>query len=456
MGQGWVMRVFAAICLLSLSLSMAHAYQSSSIVWPGRSIFNERNFEDGDSNFSGDIGLESTELTKQPRSDYGAERFVVTHMKYSLKSNRHSLMAKMDATFREDLNASVPELFYQYTGNSSSIRVGRQFINYSPLDEVWELGIVNKRLNMDFYDNRPEGLCGASYIKNEGPFEFNFFASYLHIPQLRPSYKITDGVITSDSKWAWLPPTETSFENRPVYIRYRVEDPKIGDILFRPSIGGRISYTLKKTTVDAFYLIKPENQLRFSGDVAYSVEDDVAWADISGVGYQQRLFGANIVQRFGDNVFLGVSTLSVRPEGSSTNNEVLAKHVQISTARHEQDYLNVGLDVRKFNSKFSVNYLRQMSALRPSTSFINEQIKWYEAIGVKASTELFETILPSLHYSYDFETKTRMLEGELGARFGERLLGAVGMRMIEAPKDQFYWASFRANDYAYARLSYIF
>ena len=121
MGQGCGLRFLAAIFASLVCLSTAYAYQSTSTVWPGRSVFHEKNFEDGDGDFSGDIGLESTELTKQPRTDYGAERFVVTHLKYSLKSKRHSLMAKMDATFQQDLNASVPELYYHYTGNSLSL-----------------------------------------------------------------------------------------------------------------------------------------------------------------------------------------------------------------------------------------------------------------------------------------------------------------------------------------------
>ena len=203
-------------------------------------------------------------------SDYEATSKNFELLGLHIKSDSKATdMFKIDVTGEYALGSSLlsyinlRELYYTFDiGEQSNIYVGRRLQNWSAIDTIWNMGVMQPQFTWNRLSPQNQGLTGFFWEKGFGNFEITTFASPVYIPDQGASYEIKDGQFQSGNPFFHAPPQNVKFQGQLLPIDYDIHRPETNDVVFQSNYGLQLKYG----DTSGFYiksaaLRKPSNQL---------------------------------------------------------------------------------------------------------------------------------------------------------------------------------------------------
>ena len=140
------------------------------------------------------------------------------HLQYEKQKNNFLFKASglAEAFSDKSFYFNVPELYVSYAYDfkegrfleSIKVYAGRHIKEWSQADIYWELGAWNSLNHWEPLYPIPNGLVGAFLDLKASNWLLEFYVGAIHLPHTGPKREQDPktGVISSPSRWAWIPP----------------------------------------------------------------------------------------------------------------------------------------------------------------------------------------------------------------------------------------------------------
>jgi len=350
---------------------------------------------------------------------------------------------------------SVPELYYRKDRTNSHMAFGRQILDWAPNEKFWLLGELNPQRGFNLLEENQEGVMGAKFSRSKGPFQVDVFGSYLYAPQLNPGYAIQDGRVVGQTEWSKLPPTKVSYNDAEVPLRYTLENPDMGKLIFRPTLGMRLGLNWGSGGVSVYGIHKPESQVRINATGHYE-QDTVEQAAVTAKPFanQQNIVGTHVMQKLGQ-VELTVGGMAISPEKKG-DPDFQFEAIKIQPVYEDYVYSYAGAAYKSAYGEISANYIELMNNLNGKEVMLGKTTRWRKAVGGKVDYNFSDRFVFAVSYRQDLEIGDRLLTQSVGYNVSKSAKVMAGIEFLEAPQKTSFWASYRTNDSVYTRLLYNF
>ena len=339
------------------------------------------------------------------------------------------------------------------------VKIGRQNLAWSNIDQSWGLGKINNRKNFDGFMPGQEGLVGIAYEnRSSNGIFWKVFGSGLYVPETNPSLDIdkSDNTISSRNPWAKPPAATTNIGEGPIPIQYIVDYPSISDVIYRYSLGVNIGWEHKNWVADGYFIRKPENQISTNVEVALAGDSKSVKAFVKPEFYYHDVFGGNFKYRNAD-LEMYVGGMGVYPNTFPDGSQTVTTYTEIKTEKRREAYLGGGIS--RINDKFGMgfNYVARVSPFDRERDSLAEDPRWNQAVNFFASRNFTQEVSLSGDIKYDMLTTDRLVMLRAGYNVSKQMLLSFGVNMIGTPDSgKSYWSTFTNNDAVYAGLRYIF
>ncbi|WP_157765680.1 hypothetical protein [Halobacteriovorax marinus] len=423
----------------------------------------------------GEFSYEKFVRLNSPQKKTEAVDWIGFSSAYKQKSRDTEVFAEANLKYYfngpQSLNYSLPEFYYTSETDDSTWTFGRKTLNWSLNEKYWLLGNLNGRQGFTLLSSKQEGLTGLHYTKQmTSTMELGIFFSYFHIPVLNPGMKIENGKFSSNSEWIRRPPERTQILGTTVPIEYRMNEPSIGDVVLKKSLGINASYKWKSGAISSYAIYKPENSLRSNAEASLATDGSKVIAIANPIVNHHLMYGVQGKQYFGDvlgvvsfdvtdpNAKLGDDFEVLNPLQLEDNDRIFeSEYFTIKPNYDKESYLSASASVERERYILSLNYILLMSDnSRGSDDFFSETVKWKNTIGAMGRVMWTEGLFTLIDYRYDFERKDQIVRIEGDYVIANALSLRVGAELIKSPDNTSYWSAYRANDIVYASINYLF
>ncbi len=417
--------------------------------------------------FNGQVGGLSNQLSENvgnvPGNLYNVDANLDFRKQFSTV-NFTDLEARFNiAALVNDESLSMFSLKEAYIGkrftNKDYFRIGRQVLDWSPIDSTWGFGKLNNRVNFDFFNPDQEGLIGLLYErKSTNHMRYQVFGSVLYVPELNPALDVNDRrkTIKSRHPWADAPATTADVQGSQKSIEYTVEMPKSSEVVRRASFGGNIGWDSKHWVFDNFFMRKPENQISQKVGVQFNSITDRIEAQVKPQFYYHDVLGSSFRYRNAD-VELYVSGIMVKPNTFPDVNNDAVLQTEIKSKKYREDYLGGGIS--RINDLYGMgfSYVARLSNYDRDKETLSLDPRWNQAINIFLSRRLFQRLNLSTDLKYDMLTTDRLIMLRASFAATKEFMMNLGVNMIGTPNDgKSFWSPYTNNDALYAGLRYIF
>jgi hypothetical protein len=418
-----------------------------------------------DSLLTGDVSFTSNQWLEEVGEVVGNKHFGEFNLDY-----KSSVQNEMNKTFsfksrvndQEQLMFSIPEANIEYVFGNSRLVLGRTILDWGMLDGNWGLGKLNNRVNFDGFEPRQEGLTGIAlnYFNRDTGFKVSVFGSVLYVPETNPGVKIDkeNGTITCQNPWCKAPaPTADIGDGKIIPIRYDVEYPEISDVVFRYSIGARIGYDKGAYAIEAYQMVKPENQLSVTAEIAYDAQETKIFANITPQFYYHNVTGMDLKIRPTKYLTAYGSAYRVVPNKYPDGNEPYIQYTGLKPQKKMEEYAGTGLIFNNDKVSASVNYIARISDFDIENDPLVEYPRWNQAYHFNFSTRLTRKLSVAFDYKYDMLTEDRLTMYKANYELRPNVMVSLGANIIgTSDANRSYWSDFTNNDSFYTSFKYIF
>ncbi len=361
---------------------------------------------------------------------------------------------------------SLQELYYENSFNHFDLKAGIYNLDYSYIDKKWGLGKVNKRVNFDFFNPDQEGLVGIgltfSKFKN---ITINGFFSYLNVPELNPPLNIDNdkGTITSRSSWADAPDAVATSGSLTFPLEYKVNNPSIGDLVFKPSVGLNVkvdNLIAKDLSFNVFAIYKPENQVSNEANVELAITPITSGkVTIDPSLVHHFVFGANISKKICNKYFANLGFLSNKiSEKTKIDSDIIDENIGlgIDINRADETYIEASGGYNFDSLKLNLGFLKRLSSFTKEST-LDTIPRWDSVAHLNFEYALFMKFLVGGDLKYDFSTKDRVYQSSVGYKYSPYLSAKLGFQIIGSPQNgEGFWARYRENDSIFADVKLTF
>ncbi len=421
-----------------------------------------------------------TDPTVKTRSEDRLTLDVVSEGDFLLLDNTD---AKFDGSFRlylddQEINYSLSQAVLSSSDGTNTWSVGRKILDWNSTETFWGLNHLNARRSFTLLDDKREGLMGFHWDRRMGDLELNFILSYAYIPQLNPGLKVEQGRVVSKSEWVRRPPTRTVVNDQEVDIYYRLDQPKIKDVILKRTLGFNLdwNWSQKETAgkFNAYALYKPENSLRINAEAYYDLDlkKVIVEADpvvnhhaVLGMGVEQRLpialagqttIAANF-EVIDPNARLGKDFNGLDPiKMKQQNREFDSEFFTIKPSYKRESHITLAIDHRNYFYDIGLNYFRLLTEASSGDDFYSDSSRWENAVGLWLQARPSDQLTWLVDLKYDLTRTDVILRTEIAYNFTSNLMAAVGVEVLRAPKAESFWANYRTNDSLYFSFGYVF
>lgn len=215
---------------------------------------------------------------------------------------------------------NLREIYFTIESDSNSkIHIGRKINIWSNVDDRWNLGFFQPQFRWNSLNPENQGLTGLFFENRISEIDFLLYTSGFFIPDQGPGYELKDGQFESNNPWFQSPPRNILFQNQLLPIDYKIEEPKINDVVFQSSFGLQLKYGFKKGFFANFAAIyKPSHQISL-GYKGVIVTDRVK-ITILPKTYYENIIAADIGYKH-DWGMVDLSVLYLRPTNADFTND---------------------------------------------------------------------------------------------------------------------------------------
>ena len=369
--------------------------------------------------------------------------------------------AKINARLQDNGGTflSVPQASVTFDQPKYKVEFGRFPLDWAPLDDIWGTGIINNRQNFNLIHPDVEGLFGVNFkLHVLGSFIIEGFGSFLYLPELNPAITEKNKKLSTKSQWAELPPTATYIENGGTKfpINYTLNKPNLDDFIFKPSYGLGFGLESEHWIGKGYYLRKPENTFRVQATVSTNSALSAIDAQIYPELYNENIFTGHLGYRH-DHHHFDFMLMTVVPESTPQSSTLVRRYLTIETRKEREEYMMAGFSRNKQEFNWGVYYLHLYSGSPEGNGTLGNKPRWSRAVKAFLDVELVQGARFYIDTTYDVARNDTVLDSKVSYLFVDSgILAAAGIQAISAPKDNSYWASFRANDTFYFQLGHVF
>lgn len=303
--------VIIIICLFLQSLAIANTQ--------GRVSLSQQSFVSPD--------YKSTDKTNFQFVGVGVDTLAKARKESDIEDSLHAQIMANIAPGSTVLNyLNVSQLFWK----QNALILGRKKLNWSEIDDSFQLGIYQPNFSWNVLAPESQGLTGL-FLKvepeqGETPMGIYLFASNIFIPDQGAGYEIKDGKFEKSNPYFQSPPTHIEVNGQTDNINYNVQKPRTEDILFSRSFAAKayLGDNEQGAFIQAAYANKPANQLDLGFQGAITPNNSVAVQILPAI-YYHRLVSADAQYLWGSaangSIGLGISALSETLEDPSYSSE---------------------------------------------------------------------------------------------------------------------------------------
>jgi hypothetical protein len=366
------------------------------------------------------------------------------------------------------LNYSLQEAYGSYRAEKFKFSMGRMILDWNQNEKYWMLGLLNGNQAFTLLSDEEEGLTGILLQKSIDQFDFEFFMSYVFIPQVNPSTKFVNGQVESHSEWMRLPPKYTVVNGTTVPIFYKVKKIDYSKIVFNKSLGLNTKYNWRNGGLQAFAIYKPENKLRINAEAYYdNVTLNQVVVEADPTVNHHAYYGLQLFQEFGDVKFRGGLSY-VDPnaklgkdiplfEINNSRKTFTSDYFTIAPRYDREAYSHVSANLYRHKYDISLNYIHLLSNnIRGADDFFSDAVKWKRCFGFAFTYYFNDAFNILVDLKYDTARFDNILKGELKYNYKKQIYLALGLEMLKAPTSDSYWSYYRANDTIYSSLGLYF
>jgi len=340
------------------------------------------------------------------------------------------------------------------------LKLGRQILDWSKVDENWGLGKLNNRQNFDFFQPGQEGLMGILYErKSSNGMRYRAFVSGLYVPEMNPPLDVdkSDKTITSRHPWADVPSSTVEVEpGNWKKIAYSVDYPDLNEVIYRYSAGMNLGFESKHWVWDNFIVRKPENQPSASVSISLDPKADVVEASITPQFYYHDVYGSSLKYRNHD-LEMYVSGIASRPNTFPDANREATRATDIKTEKIKEDYLGAGISKTNDHFGIGLNYIARLSPYDRNKESLSLDPRWNQAVNSFIYKKFGRKFRLSADVKFDMLTTDRLSMLNASYMVSKEMQIGLGVNMIGTPKDgKSYWSPYTNNDSIYGALKYVF
>lgn len=372
--------------------------------------------------------------------------------------------AKIDLKGRFLVNNSQPayslqEFYIQKDWENSQLSVGRKLLDWNENETFWLLGHMNGVSSINFLEPDREGLFGINYSHKIGNFKLEGFLSYFYIPNLNPSLDIVDGKVANYGTWGRTPPKFTAISGQRTEINYDVNRPDVEDIIFKKSLGGRLTYEGDFVNASFYGLYKPETNLRMNAE-AYAELDATITAVANPLVNHHGIYGASLgfggdrvswttnIQVVDPNVNLAGDFEVVDPfKLRQDNREFTSEFFSVRPNYQKQAYLTSEILINSFDQQIGLHGIYLLEGRDGlGDDFLSDAPKWHAALGGSLKLRYSYKWFASASYQYDLQRSDQILQFASSYYFAKYTSVGFGGKLLRSPNIQSYWYPHRAED----------
>lgn len=353
--------------------------------------------------------------------------------------------------------------------DSTNVSLGRKKYDWTEIDRIWSLGLWQPRYAIDALRPEDQGLTGLFFDYNKENFQFLGFVSGIFIPTMGPDVREEDGAIKADNRW-YRPPSRQSGK---ISISYKLN---IGDQM---DLARQESYAVKtrfgNTERGPWAALaagrKPVNELLlqrclhcvdYLSNASFVVSPHVVHHDV---------FSADMGYQF-ENVKASVSYYEDLPgEVRPPEDYAIQKFSPVKIYSAQVDW-----SVKEFLSRplqFQISYMKvggdviediESNGQPSDITMFTYRYRFSNAMTARVVGPLTSIyarpLITKFGYTYDFDQAGSILSTEFQYQWNRTWSYLLGIDMLgsddaNSTSDGFI-NTYRANDRAYAGVSYVF
>lgn len=447
---------FTLSCLgTSAAMGMSNVSQES--------LIPQDEYKFRDSLFTGSAAFRANQLIDDVGEVTGNKHYADLNLKYQSFTDSNvykgiDISARIND--REQMMYSIKEARIQYNYSTSRLAFGRSSLDWSYTDKDWGLGVINNRVNFDFFEPGEEGLTGIFYDKKfENGFHYSLFGSFTYVPELNPGLKIDkkNGTVTCQNPWCDAPSSTAPINNTDVPIFYNVNYPDLADVIFRYSVGARIGYEINNVNIEGYYLKKPENSISTTAEIQYETDKNRLFVDVTPQFFYHEVIGGNFDVKINEYFKMFGSVLSIRPNTFPEGDEPYIQYTGIKPKKKKEEYMSGGLAYGDGLFSAKAGYIARISEFDKENDLLVKYPRWNQAVHLNLNKKFTRKIEAELDYKFDMLTEDRIVLLKTNYRFGQSLIVGLGLNMIGTnPEKESFWSDFENNDSVYSSLKYTF
>tara|TARA_R110002072_G_scaffold64203_4_gene159568 strand:+ start:7327 stop:8619 length:1293 start_codon:yes stop_codon:yes gene_type:complete len=350
---------------------------------------------------------------------------------------------------------SLSEAYITKTQGRTSYSVGRKILPWNPNEKTWGLNELNGQRAFNLTETNQEGISGLHFVRQASYSKLHIFASFLHIPQLNPTFTTDKGIIKGKNEWANLPPTRVRFQDNDVPVYYKVIFPEISEIILQPSAGIYNSWESSDNTFYGYATFKPENSIRINATGYYEqFEEERALVTakpfvnhhvVTGLGWKNE----------GERVSYGVNVERISPLNGKDDSFVF-ESLKIEPIYRDETFVTSQLswNTDRFNVELAHIYLAEGNDVI-SNAFAKKP-RWRNAVGLGTSYSFTDNFNVNVNVKRDLELSDVVIKSQLNYKLSKHTLVSSGVQLIEAPDENSFWAPYRVNDSVFSRISFLY
>ena len=167
--------------------------------------------------------------------------------------------------------------------------------SWSFMDEIWQLGLWQRRKNWDYFRSEQAGLIGSFLTIEKDSWLLTLFLSGFFIPERGPPVDIKKGVVSSGSRWVVPPQSEFIIFNQRLNALYWLQEPYLKNVVLNDSVAASFRFgDQNEQWFNLSYAYKPVNQIYFKVDGGLSIDQEAVSSIIKYYSFKHSLVSMDV------------------------------------------------------------------------------------------------------------------------------------------------------------------
>ncbi len=340
---------------------------------------------------------------------------------------------------------------------------------WSAMDELWNMGLWQGRINWDYFQPKQEGLTGMFFTLERPSWLFSLFLSGLFFPEPGPLVDIKEGEISSHSRWFLPPQSEFVAFNQRIEALYWLNMPYLKNIIMNESMAFRLRFgDREKHWFSMAYGYKPINQVYFKIDSTFSIDKKA----INNVIHYQPFRHSLVSMDFGmkKNIFHSILSITQeiihRPPSPGEGLVPVLPNALFFSAHTALNFKKYMWPVESLSLDFIYSHFtpqkRDKSQQELDLDLNTNRFKMHHGLAFSAKSRPFQwnqqALSLDLSYWYSIPEQGGWLNTAIKWQMSSSLSFSASMDIVgvDKPKVKSFFNSYKQNDRFQAKVNYVF